>query len=620
MCLFTSIRDSFESHAETLQYFSYITFALNTTLLLIFIWELHFLRKVDWYHLPAAFLMVIFSMSSSIVSSSFFVLSNNVQSICSFGPIIAISFRTVSKTFTWALYIIRGQMVMESLDNIFLSKLAKSAPYILALQSIFIITLITIFTETHYIIEKNKCFIFYPLWLLICSALIGECIYGLGFLYIFYKAMSITMSNVFKSLSRKIAENTKKQIRHHIRVYIIQLISSLILLFFVSLCICFQTLIFFEFELFISNLCLLLLFRHKHKLCKKFLYSSKYCYCFNEPETTPTARLRCKSDGFITSRPVFTKQISPSPYSPKLTSGNSNYFFSDKWRSSKEVINMKHALNVHTMPTCAKDNKKVLELMGVKTIENNKEQNDMDVTTRFRTFSMDSVVSIPTRDRIHGGSISSFQGNGNSNINGHNIISDKVTPRIGMHIQSMSDGFTLTTIPSNNNLPNGNPCVGMGIHQKSQSTTDIMNINIKINKQQKQLSKSQHLLKPQYKLNKNKRNIKSKSFMMKFTEFIDRFKKTDIDAYDDSDNVQIENKQKQKQNNNVLFASFDTLNMMNDENKLDNILSLSDPLTSVHHNNNKKKLIKKKGKHTISSSDDLNTKRIENDEIQIDFI
>ena len=168
-------------------------------------------------------------------------------------------------------------MVMESLDSMILSKLAAKAPYILTLQCILITTLIVIFTETEFsdiglVLDGTstlECSVNYPLWLLMTSALIGELFYGLGFMYIFWRAMSQSMAHVYKSMRKSDAENTKRQMRHHIIIYSVQLITSLTFLTLVAICICFQTLVFFEAELFITNHCLMLLFRHKRELWKK---------------------------------------------------------------------------------------------------------------------------------------------------------------------------------------------------------------------------------------------------------------------------------------------------------------------------------------------------------------
>eukprot|EP01084_Bolivina_argentea_P000089 164_1 len=349
MCLFPIFDHFFAHHTDSLHIFSFIVWILNILSLLYFIIEL-FIRNVKWMKLSHAYLMVILSMISSIISSSFFLLSNQYQTICFYGPTIAISMRTMSKTFTWFLYIIRAQLVMESLDSIYLSKFAKKVPYILLMQCLLMISLITIFTQNDFI--NSSCSVIYPLPLLICSALIGELFYGLGFMYIFYKAMTISMQNVYDSLRPSDAENTKKQIRHHIMVYMVQLISSILFLFFVSLCICFRTLRFFEAELFVTNICLLCLFRGKIRLFKRLLI--KYG-CANHSEMTLAAlhneNKNKKKHPHYSQRQISFKNVHSNNRSHKFIaqySANSNYFLSNKCRSKTEVENIKQAITVHT--------------------------------------------------------------------------------------------------------------------------------------------------------------------------------------------------------------------------------------------------------------------------------
>ena len=410
MCLFPSFGDFFVSLAEPLHHFSEIVWVLNICQLIYFILELSCLRKVKWCELSHAYLMVILSMISSVISSTFFLFSqtatfklfsasnksntNYIQHICQFGPIIAISFRTMSKTFTWGFAIVRGQMVMESISSKFLSKLAKKAPYILALQCILITGLIIPFTETEF--SENygdesgpQCSVKYPLWLLFGSMLVGELFYGLGFMYIFWKAMSDSMEHVYKSMRKIDADATKSQMRHHLVIYTMQLFTSLCFLLFVASCICFQTLVFFEAELFISNLFLMLLFRHKVKLWRKAVSScccSEYVLsvrkipqCYDNTNIYVTHNIKfseqrmieylgrgrspkCNHPHYSQRQMSFRNLRNASTRFVAQYSEHSNYFLSNKWRSDKEVVNIKHAIAAHTAPTKAS---KALELMGV---------------------------------------------------------------------------------------------------------------------------------------------------------------------------------------------------------------------------------------------------------------
>eukprot|EP01083_Nonionella_stella_P000656 1843_1 len=386
-CSVDSIHAFISSHVEIEYYFSSIVWSLNIILFMVFLIELR-LRRVKCLR-KQTYLMVMLSMISSIISSTFFLLSQShfffdirylINQTCLFGPIIAISFRTIAKNFTWAFYIIRGQMVMESLDK-HSTKIAKKAPYMLIAQCVIITTLIILFTKTQYIETTGHCTVSFPVWLLICSALFGELFYGLGFMYIFYKAMSVSMDHVYNSISRGHAASIKTQIRYHITIYSVQLISSLLFIGFVSSCVCFDTLVFFEAELFISNLCLMALFRNKKKVFKKLL-------CFS---TTKNKSKNDLSPVRLNSAPPVNGTLQ-NPFQTVCsnseikrcesvpTTGNnsikrfvhtavdSENFLSDNWRGNATVHNVKAALKL--AEAAPKLNNKALEMLGVTTTKN----------------------------------------------------------------------------------------------------------------------------------------------------------------------------------------------------------------------------------------------------------
>ena len=341
MCLLPYFQDIFNTHVEPWGFdFSITIIALNIILLIFFILELHFVRDVEWRNLPHSYLMVFLSMISALLSSTFFILSPHHWH-CIYAPILAISFRVMSKTFNWALYIVRGQMVMESLDNIIISRLAKYAPHILGIQCVIMNALTVIFTKSSF--DSNSCSITFPLWLLFLSAVFGEIFWGLGFLYIFAKAMSNTMSNVVRSMSAHIQEKTKNQIRHHIQIYFLQLISSIIFLSLVSLCICFETLILFEAELFFSNLFLFILFCRKVDMFKKA--------CCNHSKREERVKRHMKASGPKFGNESNTEsagQNANMAARPRMRreSVRSNILISDQWKNRHQI-----KLNLHALKT-----------------------------------------------------------------------------------------------------------------------------------------------------------------------------------------------------------------------------------------------------------------------------
>ena len=144
-----------------MHYFTSLLWIFNILLLFIFLIELKLRNLLNYKlnKLKHAHITVLLSMLTSIISSTSFLISQNmflfdmisnkyINTICLYGPIIAISFRTISKTFIWALYIVRGQMVIISLDNKFLIKIAFIAPYLLIIQCLLVTVLIITLTET----------------------------------------------------------------------------------------------------------------------------------------------------------------------------------------------------------------------------------------------------------------------------------------------------------------------------------------------------------------------------------------------------------------------------------------------------------------------------------------
>eukprot|EP01083_Nonionella_stella_P085462 237013_1 len=346
MCVHSIFADFFTQHEDSLHQFALVIWVFNISLFIFFITELHLRNRIGCRSIGHAYLMVLLSMTCAILSSTCFLFSNHNATICSLAPYIAISLRIMSKTFTWGLYIVRGQLVMESLENKILSTFAKKAPYILTAQGIVMIGLIIAFTKTSFVTNTKSCALFYPLPLLISSALIGEIFYGLGFMFIFHQAMTASMDHVYSALRQVDIDKTKSYLRHHIVIYLIQLVSSCLFLFSVSLCITFLTLHFFEAEMFVCNFCLLLLFRRKGEAFKRLCP----CNCRDQnglavPDTS----------SFREKHPHYSqKQISfrnlNNTYNSKFIaqySTNSNYFLSNKWRSDKEVNNIKKAIDIH---------------------------------------------------------------------------------------------------------------------------------------------------------------------------------------------------------------------------------------------------------------------------------
>ncbi len=151
---------------------------------------------------PIAFLMILLSLLTSLLSSTLFLYSSyNASNItCSFSPIIAILLRFISKHCIWGFNIVRGQMVIEMLQNKYLNIFVKHSQYILTIQMIIIFTMVLIFNSSFYNQTINECSTQIPLVLLILIAFVGEFIYGVLFVYIFVKCMTTSMKRVMISL------------------------------------------------------------------------------------------------------------------------------------------------------------------------------------------------------------------------------------------------------------------------------------------------------------------------------------------------------------------------------------------------------------------------------------
>ena len=158
---------------------------------------------------PAAFIMISLSLLSSFLSSTLFLYStfkaSSSSNTCYYAPIPAIILRFLSKHFIWSFNIVRGQMVIEMLENQYLNKFVKYSKYILSTQMIVIILIILIFSKTNYDPTMQQCQTEIPLLLIISIIFIGESAYGMGFVYIFFKAMTTSMKRVIKALRSELA-------------------------------------------------------------------------------------------------------------------------------------------------------------------------------------------------------------------------------------------------------------------------------------------------------------------------------------------------------------------------------------------------------------------------------
>eukprot|EP01084_Bolivina_argentea_P293989 505757_1 len=236
--------------------------------------------------LPIAFLMILLSTLTSLLSSTLFLYSsyNPSNMTCSYAPIIAILLRFISKHFIWGFNIVRGQMVIEMLENKYLNIFVKNSPYILTIQMIIIFTMVLIFNSSFYNKQINECSTEIPFVLLILIAFIGEFIYGIGFVYIFIKSMTNSMKRVMISLRYKDRAKTKKQLIHHLTVYLIQFLLSWLYIISIGSCSnknTFTNFQIFAAELLISNVSVLTLFRGRIKRFKKCFKKTKCkCDCF----------------------------------------------------------------------------------------------------------------------------------------------------------------------------------------------------------------------------------------------------------------------------------------------------------------------------------------------------
>eukprot|EP01084_Bolivina_argentea_P162997 283605_1 len=351
VCFFNPFVQFVTKNKDSLHIYSTTIWTLNILLLIYTLLELG-ARRVKWCKMQHAHIIIILSMISSIISSSFFIMSDfhifhytfnyHFEQICAFAPIIAISFRIIAKHFTWGLYIVRGQMVMASSTSKCTIEFSKKAHYILLTQCIIVTTTIAIICNAYYNKSTHSCQVTLPLWLLIGSALIGETCYGLGFMYIFYRAMTKSLNHVYKTLPKREVEEVKRQLRHHITIYFIQLTSSILFLAFVASCICLETLVFFEAELFFSNLCLLLLFRNKIAIFKKAI---KSCLNVQDGEILSHKHLH------LQPLDISQKHTKSSRNLKSLQTRHTNkiirkknifvsHFLANKWISDTEVINV----------------------------------------------------------------------------------------------------------------------------------------------------------------------------------------------------------------------------------------------------------------------------------------
>lgn len=234
-------------------------------------------RKRCKLKFPAAFVMISLSLLSSFSSSTLFLYSTYNSSACLYAPIPAIILRFLSKHFIWAFNIVRGQMVIEMLENKYLNKFVKYSQYILTIQMIVIMMIVLIFSKSKYNDIYNHCEIEMPLIIIISIIFVGEILYGIGFVYIFFKAMTTSMKRVMDALRYKERQKTKKQLFHHSIIYFIQFILSSF--YMISIITCsnsntFSSFDIFEIELLINNILIMTLLRGRTKWFKKHCLSS----------------------------------------------------------------------------------------------------------------------------------------------------------------------------------------------------------------------------------------------------------------------------------------------------------------------------------------------------------
>eukprot|EP01084_Bolivina_argentea_P299984 517156_1 len=490
MCLISAFAQHLQHHTEAEHMFGMVIWGLNISLLILFMIELQFLRNVNWCRLPHAYLVVILSMISSIISSTFFLISqynSNLSLICQFGPIIAISFRTMSKTFTWGLYIIRGQMVVEALHSFWIFKIATKAHYFLAIQCIIMNVFIIIFTESKSNENINSlahCIVSYPLWLLIGSMLFGELLYGFGFMYIFLKAMTTTMKHVFNSMRMTDVESTKQQIQHHIAIYMIQTFTSIIFLIIVSLCVCFQTLVFFEAELFISNLCLLMLFREKKQLIQK---ACNKCFYHNDEENLVRFGLNKKRANSLRNLKARVR---------------SNFFLSDKWRSKKEVNHIKHEIN----SSINMANLPPLDLRTVKT-----KSDTVKTKSEFESHDIEMMQFPNLQTQLHSDTIIKT------------IVSDIKTP-LSAPIQPTTKNEEFKSKFSTINTMD-RYSLSANVDDSQPIENDFISRNIRVNPDHIHSLSTTDIL-----LNRNKNSKPKQSLMLQMTAIFNKFKNGNVET------------------------------------------------------------------------------------------
>ena len=254
---------------------------------------------------PIAFVMVLLSILCTNLSSTLFVYVSSFPSIhsCSFAPTAAILLRFLSKYFIWGFNIVRGmfvyiyalyvcvflfffmsclgQMVIEMLENKYLNELVKHSLYILSSQMLLIFVVVLILSTPSYDVTHNECKIDMALPVIVSIIFIGEILYGIGFVYIFFKAMTTSMKRVINALRERERQKTRKQLIHHLTVYCIQFLLSSLYLLSIATCSHSNTFTLFEIfeaELLISNICVLTLFRGRIKWVKKHCYT-KFRFC-----------------------------------------------------------------------------------------------------------------------------------------------------------------------------------------------------------------------------------------------------------------------------------------------------------------------------------------------------
>ncbi|ETO02555.1 hypothetical protein RFI_34863 [Reticulomyxa filosa] len=134
---------------------------------------------------------------------------------------------------------------------------------------------LAIVVDSGYEVGKSTCWISIPYWLLICGVMLGDLIYGFGFFYVFWRGYKKSMHHVRKSITAVEVQKNQQHMRQHLIAYSVQAVTALlcyVVLLYMQLS--FVSVLFWEMDLTISNVCVYTLFQRRKGSAR-----CKQCHC-----------------------------------------------------------------------------------------------------------------------------------------------------------------------------------------------------------------------------------------------------------------------------------------------------------------------------------------------------